>query len=314
MIYSILGKTGLKVSRIGLGTAQLGGTSIMAKRVVGKKDISERQANAILEHAYTQGINFFDTSDRYGDGRAERALGKFFKKDRKKVYFATKCGFTKEGTRDFSKEYIFKRLDSSLERLQTDHVDIFQLTAPDIEIIKKGEIFKVFAALKQAGKIRFSGISVSSVKDSLAIINNHDIDTLQIRYNLLDVHAYEIIKKAHEKQIGIIIKSPLNSGVLSGTYTKETKFPTYDIRNDFLSKEKLEERLEKIEVILKNFSISNKDLLHFSLRFLLSDSHISTILVGNSDISQLQYNLAVLEKGLFGKNEMDGYLSVLRNI
>ena len=111
------------------------------------------EAKKILEYAANNGINFFDTSDMYGEGEAERIIGETLG-GRDDIIIATKCGFTKDGTRNFEPDYIESCLEGSLKRLQRDCIDVFQLTKPSLEVIMKGEIFRVFEKLKSEGKIQ----------------------------------------------------------------------------------------------------------------------------------------------------------------
>ena len=315
MNYRLLGRTGLKVSELGLGTAQLGGTSMIAGRPLGAKSMPQKDALEILDCAFNNGINFFDTSDKYGDGLAEKLLGKFLREKNAESIVATKCGITSEGKRDFSKEYIIKCANESQKRLETCCIDVFQLTKPSLETIHEGKIFDTLDYLKAEGIIRFSGISIGEKEEGLEILESNAVDTLQILYNLLDVSAAkELLPRAHKKNIGIIIKSPLSSGLLSGKYGADTEFPEYDIRGRFLHGEEMKTRAHNIELIMKKFNLTKKTLIDFSILFLLSNKHISTIIPGASSAAQLKYNLSVLDKKSADTESFQSYHDFLEEL
>jgi aryl-alcohol dehydrogenase-like predicted oxidoreductase len=284
-----LGKTGLIVSEIGLGTAQIGGPSWIGGRYLGSPRITREEALSILDIAYASGINIFDTSDKYGDGNAERLLGSAFRRRRDKVILATKCGITNSGERCFEKKYVKGCLEKSLKNLGTDYVDIFQLTKPPLEVIKSGAIYEIFDELKREGGIRFSGVSTGTDQETLLLVSDSRVDTLQIFYNLLHIEPNEIIiGKAVSAGIGLITRSPLSSGVLTGKFNKRTTFSEEDDRSLFLFGDTLSSRIDMVEKIISRFKLnSSNTIMHFSLNYLLSNEKISTIIPGVSNIGQL---------------------------
>lgn len=297
MQYRKLGKTNLLVSEIGLGTAQIGGPSLIGSVYIGSPEIRKKEASKILYTAYNSGINFFDTSDKYGDGKAERIFGDVFYKNHNKVILATKCGITANGNRCFEKKYVKSCLNNSLKNLKTDYVDIFQLTKPNIDLITSGEIYETLDELKKEGKIRFSGVSTGADEETLKLISDNKIDTLQIFYNLLHIKPNELfIKKAFDYGIGLIIKSPLSSGILTGKFSYDTKFSNEDDRSSFLYGKTLTSRIDMINKIVKYFKLDKtSDILELSLNYLLSNGKISTIIPGVSKASQLSDILKLCE-------------------
>lgn len=300
MRYRKLGKTGLCVSEIGLGTAQIGGPSLIGGRYIGSPKIARSEALKILEEAYDSGINFYDTADKYGDGESERLIGEVFSKKRGNVILATKCGITTSGELCFDKKYVRACLEKSLKNLKTDYIDIFQLKKPGIEKIDKGEIYELFDELKQEGKIRFSGISTGTDEEAMKLVLDKRIDALQIFYNLLYIKPNELfIEKAFDSGIGLIIRSPLSSGILTGRYDYNTKFAKEDDRSFFLYGETLISRVNIVNKIIEFFALnSNYNILHLSLNYLLSNNKISTIIPGVSKVSQLSdiLKLCVIER------------------
>lgn len=283
------------MSEIGLGTAQLGGPSFIGGRNIGSPRIEREEAHKILETAYNAGINYYDTSDKYGDGESERILGDSFTGRRDKVIIATKCGITTSGNRCFEKNYVISCLEQSLKNLRTDYIDVFQLTKPDITLIKNGDIYEIFNKLKKEGKIRYSGVSTGTDDETERLILDNQIDSLQVFYNLLHIKPNEeSIDKAYNANIALIIRSPLSSGILSGRYTYTTTFSEEDDRRLFLYGDTLTFRVSMVNAIIKRFKLSNNyDIILFSLNYLLSNSHISTIIPGVSKVEQLSHLLKV---------------------
>ena len=289
MNYRKLGKTNIFVSEIGLGTAQIGGLSLTAGKYVGYQQIEKPDAFRILNKAYDNGINFFDSSDKYGDGKSERLLGEVFNNKRDKVIFATKCGITATGERCFKKGYVKSKLEQSLKNLKTDYIDIYQLNKPSMSLIESGEIYELLDDFKKEGKIRFSGISTGTDEENVKLISDNKVDTLQIFYNLLHIYPNKLfISKAFDNGIGLIIKSPLSSGMLTGKYTYRTRFDREDYRSHFLSGQTLFSRVDKVNKIIDHFRLSSKyNILHLSLNYLLSNNKIASIIPGISKARQL---------------------------
>jgi len=288
--YRKLGKTGLLVSEIGLGTAQIGGASLIAGKYTGSPAIENSEAIRILNTAYDSGINLYDTSDKYGDGRSERLLGEVFSANRGKVILATKCGITSAGKRCFTEGYIRSCLEESLKNLNTDYVDIFQLNKSDMALIRRGQIYAILEKLRQEGKIRFTGVSTGTDQEAAQLVLDNKIDTLQIFYNLFYLTPNELfIGKAYDCGIGLIIRSPLSSGVLVGGYSRNTKFSEEDDRSVFLYGKVLAARVDMVDKITRHFKLNaERRILHLALNYLLSNNKISTVIPGVSKESQFQ--------------------------
>jgi len=297
MMSRQLGRSGLAVSEIGLGTAQIGGSSLIGGRYVGAPKIERIDAVRILEKAFDMGINFFDSADKYGDGESERLLGEVFHGRRGQVILATKCGITASGDRCFSRDYVRACVEKSLKNMKTDHIDVFQLTKPSIGLIKSGDIYETLDELKKEGKIRFSGISTGSDEETLRLIDDNRVDALQIFYNLLHISPNElIIGKAFEAGIGLIIRSPLSSGLLTGKFNFDTKFSQEDDRGGFLYGKLLASRIDMINKIKEHFSLTvDYSIMELSLNYLLSNSKISTIIPGASKVDHLSGILKLCE-------------------
>ncbi|HEU4639163.1 MAG TPA: aldo/keto reductase, partial [Candidatus Binatia bacterium] len=166
MKYRILGRTGLRVSAVGLGTMVHAGH-------FGPMDDSE--SLSAIETAVGLGVNFIDTSDAYGAGYSETLLGQALRGKRDKVILATKGGNVMvgpdRGKRNFTPDYIDRVMDESLKRLQTDYVDLYQLHNPTVDVIERGDVWEVLERAKKAGKIRHYGVSINTIEEGIVAVN-----------------------------------------------------------------------------------------------------------------------------------------------
>lgn len=308
--YKKLGSTELAISEIGLGTAQIGGPSIINGKPVGAKPISDKEANSILSYARDAGVNFFDSSDKYGDGLAETRLGKFFKRV-DEVIFATKCGIDENGKRRFDQQYITKVLEGSLRRLNRERIDLFQITKPTLSNISKDDLAETMMRFKAEGKIRYAGISVGDISDAEGYLHQDIWDSFQVIYNLLTLDFKNFISNANSINKGVIARSPLSSGMLCGCFDENTKFEDSDDRSKFMYGTLLKTRFQLVEALKKRFDISNEELAVFSLNFLISDPEVTTIIPGSTSILQAKTNLKVLELPRFTSeqwNEINSFM------
>ena len=306
MKYRFLGKLPIRVSEIGLGTAQLANTS---GRLHGVQFIPARVAREILARALDQGVNFFDTADRYGE--AEMLLGECSTATKSRITIATKAGLRPEGTRDFSEDYLRKSVDQSLKQLRVDSLDLFQLNKPAEADLKDGRIFALLEDLKLSGKIRYAGIVVGETSAGFLSVDSGTVNTLQVLYNLLYQDTYQLIRYAGERGLGVVVRSPLNSGVLSGTYTSSTVFPAGDERSLYFSGANFQTRLSLLKEVQDALHIDNDDLLEFSLRFVLSCPHVSVVIPGASSVDQAVRYAKCSDLPELGESELEHIKSVV---
>lgn len=296
MNYRVLGKSGLKVSEIGFGAWAIGGMDWGPK-------VEDSEAIAALHKAIDLGVNFIDTADVYGHGHSEELIASVRKEREEELLIATKAGNNfYEGDRhqDFSRKYLMFAVEQSLKRLGVDALDLLQLHGPDAEEIKKGEIFEVLDTLKQQGKIRFAGISVRSFHDDEGVlaIQSGKVDVLQVRYNLLEWGPVdEVFPLAKEHNIGIIVRIPLLFGVLTGKFTRATRFPDGDHRQENLSPEKLAQYLNQLVKLFFLFQGKEVSMAQTSLRFILSNDVVSTVIPGAKRPSQAAENCVASDLG-----------------
>jgi aryl-alcohol dehydrogenase-like predicted oxidoreductase len=296
-----LGKTGYDVSEIGLGCWQLGGDF---------GPVEDEAANAILDAAEAAGINFWDTADVYGGGLSERRIGAHGKGPGVKV--ATKLG--RSGTL-FPNKYSLDRVRDSLvasaARLGVETLDLAQLHCVPTPVLRDDAIFGWMDQLKAEGLVRHWGASVETIEEAMICLEQPGCATLQIIFNLLRQDAAEkLLPLAAEKDVGIIVRLPLASGLLSGKYDKNTTFDTSDHRTynrdgeafsvgETFSGIRFERGVELVQE-LKGLAPEGVPMSQFALRWILDHPQVSTIIAGVSRPEQIADNVAATErKSLF---------------
>jgi len=225
MHYRFFNHTGVKVSEIGLGTWQLGGADW--------GEVDDRGALDTLRAASEGGVNFFDTADVYGLGRSEEFIGQFLKETSKKNFVATKLGrFPEPGwPANFSLNSLRTHTEASLRRLGVEAIDLTQLHCIPIEVLREGEIFEGLRVLQQEGKIKSFGVSVETNEEALICLKQEQLASLQIIFNIFRQKPLEFLDIARQKGVALIVRLPLASGLLSGKFTKATKFAEKDHRS-----------------------------------------------------------------------------------
>jgi aryl-alcohol dehydrogenase-like predicted oxidoreductase len=296
MNYRKLGKTGWKVSEIGLGTWQVGGGW--------GKPFDPKTAEEILHASFDQGINFVDTADVYDAGLSEYAVGKAVKERSEKIYIATKCGrriqpHTNEG---YTPERLRKYVEDSLRNLGIEQLDLIQLHCPPTPVYLRDEIFSLFEDLKKEGKIAAMGVSVEQVDEAIRAMEYGIVSTVQVIFNLFrQKPAEQLFSQAEAKNIGLIIRVPLASGLLSGKINSETIFSRDDHRyfnregkafdkGETFSGVPLEIAFPAIEELKKDFA-DDHDLAAQALRWILMFKQVSTVIPGASSVEQVEKNV-----------------------
>jgi len=287
MRFRILGRTGLKVSEIGFGCWAIGGNAYGPVR--------DEDSLGALEASYAAGVNLFDTADVYGEGHSELLLGRFLKdKPRDGIVLATKGGwdFTSGAHRkNFSPDYLRRACEQSLERLGTDHVDLYQLHNPSLELIRSGDAVSTVERLKKEGKVRAIGISVHTEAEALAALADERVGSLQLIFNILDQRmAANVFAGAARRSTGLIVREPLASGLLTGKYPPGHEFPKNDHRRRW-DAEKREWDWERVQILRKATGWSNDALVQGALEFVLSFSEVSSAIPGAKTKEQITAGL-----------------------
>ncbi len=314
MMCRPFGNSSFQTSVLGLGGAALGGDLF---------HVDEKEALRTLAIALERGINFFDTADIYQMGVSERLIGRAFGHQRQKVFIATKGGarFTPLGTAalrlrpwlrpaatllkplkkrllraknsqrqtDFSDRHLTDALHSSLTRLGTDYVDLYQLHHPNTEVLRGCEYQQTLGRLKREGKIRFIGVSCDSVEDALVALSNPELDAIQLRISLLDQGAISaLLPESNRRGIAVIARQPLGRGLLTDARS-ETKAERLES-----GKAGYDQRLAHAKA-LRFLATDRRTMAQSAIRYLLQVPGISLVLVGMSSLDHLQEGLGALD-------------------
>jgi aryl-alcohol dehydrogenase-like predicted oxidoreductase len=298
-----LGNTGIRVSEIGFGAWAIGGAAEASGTPLGWGKTNDDESLAAIRRARDLGVNFFDTADSYGFGRSESLLGIVLSRNRQSVIIATKVGVMRMGDgalkKDFSRQHIFHAVDGSLKRLRTDYLDLYQVHNPTLDDLRREEIQEAMARLQEIGKIRYWGVSISTVDEGLEIINRGWGNTLQVLYNALNQEpALQLLPLAKEKGYGIIARVPLASGLLTGKFRPDSTFSGEDVRQNFLTPKRLEEVSTRVDEMRSTVGGAAKSLADAALQFVLANESISTTIPGARNARQVEMNVAAAESRL----------------
>ena len=317
MNYRKLGKTGFEVSEISLGTWQVGGKW--------GDDFDHKNANNILHSAVDSGINFIDTADVYGNGESEKAVGKFIKSRSERIYVATKCGrqLNPHTNETYQPSVLRKFVEDSLKNMGLETLDLIQLHCPPTEVYYRPEIFELFDRLKDEGKILNLGISVEKVEEALKGIEYENVTTVQIIYNMFRQRPHELFfEQAKKKNIGVIVRVPLASGLLTGKFSKNSTFTAGDHRSfnrngeafdkgETFSGIDYETGLAAVEA-LKSVFPNQENLAPIALRWILMQNAVSTIIPGASNPKQATDNLEALNIPNFSEEQYEAVAEIYK--
>lgn len=296
MLYRRLGKTGFKVSEIGFGSWAIGANW-------GKTD--DKTSLLALNTAAEAGVNFIDTADVYGDGHSEQLIAKFLSEriGKEKIYVATKAGrrLNPHVASGYNGKNIEKFIDRSLKNLKVETLDLLQLHCPPNDVYYDQSLFEYLEKLVKKGKIRHFGVSVEKVEQAIKAMDYEGVATVQIIFNIFRQRPKELFfDLARKKDVGIIVRVPLASGLLTGKYGLSSRFPKDDHRNynrhgqsfdvgetfagvDYAIGVKAVKKLEKIKP-------AGMTMPQFAIRFILDHPQISTTIPGGKTPEQVINN------------------------
>jgi aryl-alcohol dehydrogenase-like predicted oxidoreductase len=308
MNYRELGNTGIKISEVSFGTWAIGGAW-------GKT--SDEEALKSLQFAMEQGVNFFDTADVYGDGHSEELLAKATMGKEDQIYIATK--FCRQGDIFDPKNYSYEKVSSycedSLRRLNREAIDLYQIHCPATDILKDGSVFEVLDRLKQEGKIRHYGVSVETVEEGLICLNNPNVKSLQIIFNIFRQKPLEkLIPEAYKNGVGLLVRLPLASGLLTGKFTPGHVFEEDDHRRFNENGEAFNvgetfaglgfQKGVELADQLKWIAEGRPSMASAALRWILDCKEITCIIPGFKNVKQVEQNLSALDTKPFSEEEM----------
>jgi aryl-alcohol dehydrogenase-like predicted oxidoreductase len=307
----VLGKTGFEVSEVSLGTWQVGGKWGSA--------FDEANAERIINAAVDGGVNFIDTADVYSDGMSETAVGRIVRSRKERIYVASKCGrqISPHVNEGYTPELLRGYVEESLRRSGLERLDLIQLHCPPTEVFYRPEIFALFDDLKREGKIAYLGVSVEKIEEAIKATEFENVATVQIIFNMFRQRPAELFfRLARERRIGVIVRVPLASGLLSGKFSADTGFDPRDHRNfnrDGSAFDKGETfagvpyaaGLEAVEQLRKLFP-DHENLAPPALRWVLMHPEVSTVIPGASRPEQVASNLAAAALPPLSAEQMQG--------
>ncbi len=311
MKYRLLGRTGYEISEIGLGTWQVGGRW--------GDPFSDETADKILHTAIDHGVNFIDTADVYGNaiGESETAVGRVVRSRSERIYVATKCGrqINPHVNEGYTPAALTQYVEDSLRRMQLETIDLIQLHCPPTEVYYRPEIFETFSRLQEQGKIQRLGVSVEKVEEALKAISYTNVASVQIIFNIFRQRPAELFfEQAQRHDIGVIVRVPLASGLLTGKFTRESTFGADDHRHfnrDGAAFDKGETfsgvpyniGLDAVDQLREHFN--NVNLVHLALRYILLHEAVSTVIPGASRPEQVLSNLVASDSPPLSLSDMN---------
>ena len=289
---------GTKISEVGLGTWQLGSADWGM--------VDEKEAFAILKEFTVNGGNFIDTADVYGMGVSEKLIGRFKKTVNEQLHVATKLGRRSDGEfgwpQNFTYDLMKKQVESSLENLDVPQLFLEQLHCIPTEELRKGDVFKHLRKLQDEKYITHWGVSVETSEEALLCLEQEGLASIQIIFNLFRQHvADEVFAKAKQRDVAIIVRVPLASGLLTGKFNENTKFAEKDHRNfnadgkafnagETFSGIEFSKGLELADQM--SAFLPPEDMAQLAIRWILDYPEVTTVIPGASKVSQAESNAA----------------------
>jgi len=281
--YNKLGKTDISVSELGFGAWSI------ALDWWGKK-IEEDEAKRMLKKAYDLGINFFETGDMYGKGKSEKLIGEVFKDMRDEIVISTKYGYDfseveqighSELPQKFDEDFTKKALRDSLKRLQTDHLDMYGLHNPKLRHIRDDSIFNVLDGFIADESIKAYqvalGPAIGWTQEGLEAMDRPNVSAVQTVYNIIEqTPGNELMRKAVEKNVGILVRVPEASGILTGKVNADTKIDEKDHRS-VRKGEWIKASLEKVQQLRPIAERNGLTITELAMKFIMSKKGFASV-------------------------------------
>ncbi|CAM3541269.1 aldo/keto reductase [Marinicrinis lubricantis] len=294
MKYRRLGRTNLKVSVIGVGTWQFGGEW--------GQEYTAQEAADILDRSKELGINLIDTAECYGDHLSEQLIGQYMKNQKRDDWvIATKFGHRFNSlfdrTNDYSPDGVAQQLDASLKALQTDYVDLLQFHSGSNEHFDNDALWTALDKLKQAGKVRYLGISIGA-NDNIhqtSAASKVGADVIQVVYNRLERQPEkEVFPSCIEQDLGVLARVPLASGFLSGKYKPGATFAGNDVRSR-RDAEDVKRKLEEVQHIREQEVPQGMNMATWALTWCLKHDAVTCVIPGCKNPEQVEANAKAAE-------------------
>lgn len=310
MKYRPLGRTDMNVAEVSFGAWAIGGSW---------GTVDDAQSMAALHQAVDAGVNFIDTADVYGDGRSERLIARL-KRERpgEQIFVATKAGrrLNPHVAEGYNYENLRAFVERSLVNLEMDALDLVQLHCPPTPVYSRAEVFDALDRLVVEGKIRYYGVSVETVEEAMTAIAYANVQTVQIIFNIFrQKPAASFFRTAQARQVGILARVPLASGLLTGKITPETAFADDDHRNfnrhgesfdvgETFSGVPLDAAFVALEG-LKPLVTPGATMAQFALRWILMFDAVSCTIPGAKRPDQVRDNCAAADLGPIEQSKME---------
>jgi aryl-alcohol dehydrogenase-like predicted oxidoreductase len=308
MKYRELGRTGWKVSEISFGAWAIGGSW---------GTVDDKASLAALHRAVDLGVNFIDTADVYGDGLSERLVAQLRHERHETIYVATKAGrrldpHTADG---YNRKNLTGFVERSLKNLNSESLDLLQLHCPPTEVYYRPEVFGVLDDLVKQGKLRYYGVSVEKVEEALKAIEYPNVQTVQIIFNIFRQRPAELFfQQAKQRQVGILARVPLASGLLTGKMKADTKFEADDHRGFNRHGESFDRGetfsgvdyatgLQTVEK-LRGLVSPGMSLTQFALRWILMFDAVTCAIPGAKNPEQAEQNVQAADMPALSKATM----------
>ncbi|HUE23973.1 MAG TPA: aldo/keto reductase [Bryobacteraceae bacterium] len=296
MHYRALGRTGWNVSAISFGAWAIGGAW---------GSVSDAESMAALHEAIDCGVNFIDTADVYGMGRSERLIAQLRRERSEPIVVATKAGrrlspHTADG---YNAQNLTAFVEDSLRNLSAECLDLVQLHCPPTDVYYRPEVFGALDRLAEAGKIRYYGVSVERVEEALKAIEYTGVQSVQIIFNCFRQRPAELFfQQARKRQVGILARVPLASGLLTGKLTRDSQFAADDHRRFNRHGESFDvgetfsgvdygTALEAVEE-LRPLAPAGASMAQFALRWILAFDAVTCAIPGGKSPAQVADNCA----------------------
>jgi aryl-alcohol dehydrogenase-like predicted oxidoreductase len=279
--------------------------------------VSEEDALDALNAALDEGVNFIDTADVYGDGRSERLIAQMLQQRSEQVYVVTKAGrrLNPHLASGYNRQNLTAFIERSLMNLNVETLDLVQLHCPPTEVYYMPETFGVLDDLVQAGKIKFYGVSVEKVEEAIKAMEFPNVQSVQIIFNIFRQRPAELFfELAKQKQVGILARVPLASGLLTGKMNRQTTFTADDHRNynrhgeafdvgETFSGVDYESGLEAVES-LRSLLPQGVTMAQFALRWILMFDAVSCAIPGAKNRQQAVDNARAANLPAFSPQKM----------
>jgi aryl-alcohol dehydrogenase-like predicted oxidoreductase len=296
MNYRLLGRTGMKVSEVSFGSWAIGS---------GWGPVDDRTSIAALHKAVDLGVNFIDTADVYGNGRSEKLIGQLLRERSETIYVATKAGrkISPHVAEKYTPVVLRKFVEESLKNLRVEALDLLQLHCPPTQVFYMPEVFDALDLMVKAGKLKNYGVSVEKVEEALKAIEYPGVKTVQIIFNMFRQRPADIFfREAKSRWIGVIVRVPLASGLLSGRMSRATRFTSDDHRSYNRKGQAFDrgetfsgvdfarglQAVERFREILPH----GMTMAQFALRWILMHDAVSCVIPGGKTPEQVAENCA----------------------